>query len=157
MAGGKKRNRKYVPKRFSPKLSSNPVLVSYIMAPIDDMISELETRGTLSVSEKGEAVFSDMLYGETYNLVPAARGFLDVFGVIEKRKGISIGLEPVRQLINRIHYLSPVTQRELDAAKAGVERMRAALRLLSVAEADDIVVTTLIKQENEREKKHDDI
>ena len=60
-------------------------------------------------------------------------------------------------MINRIHYLSPVTQRELDAAKAGVERMRAALRLLSVAEADDIVVTTLIKQENDREKKHDDI
>ena len=157
MAGGKRRNKKYVPKRFSPKLSSSPVLVSYIMGPIDDMIEELESRGTLTVNDRGEAVFSDIFYGETYRLVPAALGFLDVFSIIEKRKGVDLRLEPVRQLVNRLHYMAPITPRELEAARQGVERMRAALRTLSVAEADDIVVTTLIKQENEKEKKHVDV
>lgn len=150
MAVNKKPRKRYSARpRSEPKMSAQPLKVAHIMQPFDEVIYELETRGTVSVVN-GEAAFIDMFYGDVYKMVPAALGFLQIFEIYERRYDANLEMGPLKQFISRLHYGTPITQIELDSAKAALDRIRKAIRSMTYSEMLDLVDAGLIKQNIER-------
>ena len=112
-----RKNKKYHQKNpLSVKLRAMPWEFTRIMAPLRDFLNELRNEGTISIVD-GCPAFVDRLYGEVYPLVPAANGFIGALEIWERRKGIDMHLTPLKQLVKRIEYDAPVTEKELDSAE----------------------------------------
>lgn len=101
---------------MSVKLRAMPWEFTRVMAPLREFLDELRSEGTISLVD-GRPVFVDRLYGEVYPLVPAANGFIGALEILERRKGIDMHLTPLKQLVRRIEYDAPVTEKELDTAE----------------------------------------
>lgn len=113
----KKRNKKYRPKdQMAVRLRAMPWEFTRVMAPLREFLDELKNEGTISMVD-GRPAFVDQLYGEVYPLVPAANGFIGALEIWERRKGIDMHLTPLKQLVKRIEYDAPVTEKELDSAE----------------------------------------
>ncbi|WAV98669.1 hypothetical protein NB636_08100 [Oxalobacter aliiformigenes] len=112
-----RKNKKYRPRDpMSVKLRAMPWEFTRIMAPLREFLDELRSEGTISLVD-GRPVFVDRLYCEVYPLVPAANGFIGALEIWERRKGIDMHLTPLKQLVKRIEYDAPVTEKELDTAE----------------------------------------
>lgn len=126
----KKRNKKYVPKPASKwTLSARLIKANYILQPLESLIEEMEKAGTVDTIN-GKVVVFDRFLNEYYELAPAARGFIDVFDIINRRHGTNLDLTPISQLIARLEYGAPVTAKETESAKASLAQIRTAIRSL---------------------------
>lgn len=141
-----KRNKKYVPRREGDrKLKSMPWKVHTAMQPFDEFMSELENRGTVTVSAKGVPICVDALYQDVYPLCAAALGFIECFEIYERKRNVDLGLLPLKQLIKRVEYGSVVTEKELYPAKQTLENIRKVMYEMTVDEAIELCKDGQIK------------
>lgn len=147
----KKRTKKYKPRELGDvTMRALPWKVDLIMAPFTDLIHEIETKGTIDIDNKGTPVFLDKVYGEIYPVVDAAKGFIEMWEIFERRKNVSLSLTPLSQFISRLQYSSPITEIELKAAKLSIENIRKAIYSMSWKEAIELAHDASIKFEIEK-------
>ncbi|MCM1516249.1 MAG: hypothetical protein NC080_07565 [Paraprevotella sp.] len=129
----KKRNKKYVPKRVELiPLASRLCKTQRIMQPLDSLIEGMERYGTVDTI-RNNVVVHDVAAQEWYELLPCARGFLDVFEIWARRHNYALKTTGIHQLISRLEYSAPVTPLELDAAKKELNEVRRIMQRADVA------------------------
>ena len=147
----KKRNKKYRPRELGDvSMRALPWKVSLILSPFTDLLHEIETKGTIDVDNRGTPMFIDTVFGEIYPIVEAARGFVEMWEIFERRKGVTLGLAPLSQFISRLEYGAPITAIELEAAKGSVGNVQKALYSMTWKEAMELAKDASIKVELEK-------
>lgn len=141
----KKRNKPYRPRPLDKSsLAADLTRVNFIMQPFDELIDGLENRGTVDMIDN-VIIFHDRFSDERYPLIPAAKGFLDVFDIWERRKGAECNMTPLHQLIARLEYGAPITELELASAKEALMRMRKVIRTMTIDEMYELTEDAEIK------------
>lgn len=123
----KKRNKRYVPRPIGLTRVDRLCITQRIMQPMDSLIENMERYGTVDTI-RNRVVVHDPEKQEWYELLPAARGFLDVFEIWARRYNAVLETTGIRQLVSRLEYSAPVTQLELDAAKRDLNQIRTILQ-----------------------------
>lgn len=123
----KKRTKRYVPRPIGLTRVDRMCITQRIMQPMDSLVEEMERYGTVDTI-RGRIVVHDTERQEWYELLPAMRGFLDVFEIWARRHGAVLETTGIRQLASRLEYSAPVTQLELDAAKRDLNQIRTILQ-----------------------------
>lgn len=144
MAKNKKPRKKYRPKPEGDALMrTRPEVVRKVFQPFDELLDQIETHGTLDVIQ-GKAVYQD-IEGDWHDLVAAGDGFCDAFRM--KKHLYDYDVEPLQQLVNRIKYGAPLTQKETTSARNALEKIRRAVFGMKVSEAKGLVKDAQIKFE----------
>lgn len=145
----KKRNKRYVPKRCELiMLADRLCKTQRIMQPLDSLIEGMERYGTVDTI-RNRIVVHDVEKAEWYELLPCARGFLDVFEIWARRHSYPLDTTGIRQLISRLEYSAPVTQIELDRAKRDLNEIRRILQRADVSTLTEAIRDADIKIEIE--------
>lgn len=118
----KKRNKRYVPRPIGLTRVDRMCITQRIMQPMDSLIENMERYGPVDTIRNRIGVY-DPEKQEWYELLPAARGFLDVFEIWSRRHNAVLGTTGIRRLVSRLEYRAPVTQLELDAAKRDLNQI----------------------------------
>lgn len=121
------------------RLRARPHIVASVFGPMYAVIDELERDGTIAISPDGTPVYREVTDGKLYCLVSGVSGVIDAYAIHERRQGRDLDMAPLRQLINRIKYGTPITEIETKAARAALERMRAESMNMTVAYADTLL------------------
>lgn len=100
MAGNKKPRKKYVPGRSSAhvKLRAQPWKIHAVFEPIEAILDEIEHSGTVSVTEDGTPIFSEMAHNEIYEFVPSLGGLIEAFDLHAERNSLPIVTEPLKRM-----------------------------------------------------------
>lgn len=123
----KKRNKRYIPRRQPLTFAERLCTTQRIMQPLDSLVENMERYGTVDTI-RNRIVVHDTERQEWYELLPAARGFLEVFEIWARRHNAVLETTGIRQLVSRLEYSAPVTQLELDAAKRDLNQIRRILQ-----------------------------
>ncbi len=92
MAGNKKPRKKYQPRwnGGNVKLKTEPWKVAAVFGPLENILDELESDGTVSSMPDGTPIFQDTNDGCWYPMAPALMGVVDAYEIHEKRTGRSM-------------------------------------------------------------------
>jgi len=140
-------------KRYKPrnpdsiKLKMQPWKIHALFAPLIAIIEQLEQQGTKDVASDGTAIFRDRNDGHWYDSFVAITGVCEAFEIHERRSGASIGMEPLRQLANKLKYDMPVFSSDTQACRECFHRMRTAALEMTAGYARDLVRDTQIQEQ----------
>jgi hypothetical protein len=146
----------YRPKYSSPRgwvgsrlLGTEPWRIAASIDPIEQIIDQIEHTGTVD-SARGEVIFRDTGSQDYYSAVPALRGVVEFYETAAARKRWPLELKGIERLWRKLDLSCPLTQGDIDAARADIAEIRRYAPTLTLAEADDLVNTVKISQEFER-------
>ena len=149
MASKKPRNKAYRPKYAGEnvKLKMQPWKVAAVFNPLEAIINQLETHGTVDAARNGTAIFRDAIDGHWYESSAAIIGVVDAYEIHEIRTGRSMDLEPLRRLANKLKYDMPIFQTDTDDCRACFTRMKRETIEMTAGYARDLIKDFHIKEE----------
>lgn len=148
MSATKKRNKKYRPKPAGDRLLKTQLWkVAAVFNPLEAILDQLETAGTIDVTTCGKPIFKDAVDGRWYETPTAIMGVVDAYQMHQERLEIDLGLEPLRQLANKLNYDMPIFQADTEACRACLARMKAATLNMTSDYARQMIVDFQIKEE----------
>ncbi|WP_211475085.1 hypothetical protein [Collimonas humicola] len=149
MSATKKRSKPYRAKPLGDniKLKMQPWKVKAVFDPLLAILDQLEQDGTIDTTTRGQAVFRDHNDGVWYDSPVAIMGVVDAYEIHERRTGRLLGLEPLRQLANKLRYAAPVFSADTLAARACLTRMRAETIEMTAGYARDLIKDFQIMEE----------
>lgn len=123
--------------------------MQYVLGPLESIIDGIERTGTVDTEAGGTPIFQP--YGEKTwcASVPAIIGIVDFFDMWATRHNHPLNLEGLRQLAKRLEYAMPLTQANIDAARAVMTVLRRIAPRLDHDDAQDLLRQTQIKDELE--------
>ncbi|OGB23334.1 MAG: hypothetical protein A3I66_01325 [Burkholderiales bacterium RIFCSPLOWO2_02_FULL_57_36] len=151
MAGTKKRNKRYVPRLADEvKLKAQPWKVAAVFNPLIAILDQLEQHGTIDETTSGQAIFKNV-DGEWFDSTAAILGVVEAYEIHETRTGRLLGLDPLRQLANKLQYGMSIFANETEACRACLSRMKAETIEMTAGYARDLIKDFQIKEELLRE------
>lgn len=153
-----KRSRPAPPKRRQRALIPMAVKMLYVMDPLERILEDIERTGSIEVAN-GQPVFRRPAEASqvAYEMVPAIEGMADFFEMFSSRRGNQLELTGLRQFARKLDRNMPLTQGNIDAARADMRTMRQLSSRLTQAEADDLILNVQIKAELEKGGRHADM
>jgi len=154
MASNKKpRNKAYRPRWNGDgiKLRAQPWKVELVFRPMYQIIDQLINEGTVDQAPDGAAVFRDPKDGHLYETYSAISGVIGAYEIHECRQGRNLNMEPLRLVINRLHYGMLIDGADVIAARQALDRMRAETLQMTVDYADSLLRDFRISELVERE------
>lgn len=126
------------------------IKMMYVLDPLERIIDDIERTGTVEVAN-GQPIFRHLEKSGSvaYPAAPAIDGIADFFEMFCTRRGSSMELAGIRQFAKKLEYGMQLTQQNLDAARADMQRMRGLVPLLTQEEADSLILQVQIKSEME--------
>lgn len=126
------------------------VKMMYVLDPLERIIDDIERTGTVEVAN-GQPIFRHLEKSGSvaYSAAPAIDGIADFFEMFCIRRGSSMDLVGIRQFAKKLEYGMQLTQQNLDAARADMQKMRGLVPLLRQEEADSLILQVQIKSEME--------
>lgn len=126
------------------KRKQRPTLVQImtIFAPADRIIEELEQDGTVSVNERGAPVFEDE--GEWHEIAPALNGWIGLWERLIVKCRLSLDLEPLRKLSNKLAYGVELAPSDVAQAKAVIQECRRLYRGMDWRKVASVAMTERI-------------
>lgn len=138
------------------KLLTQPWKTQAVFEPLEAILDQLETEGTLTVvahgCQAGLPVFQVSTESTWYAAAPALRGVIEAFEIHEQRTGRAMPLTPLRRLAMKFEVNMPIFDSETKAARAAMEALRCESHLLPSDYAADLVQVTQIAAEIDRIK-----
>lgn len=130
--------------------TNTPMLheVNMVFGPVESFLAQLAT-GEVNALPSGEIIFSDY-QGETYEAVPAVRGFAGALKRVCSHFNLTISDAPVVKLCNRLDACMPITPADVEAARVEVAKFREAYRKMDLVVVKGLVTTELIAIELEQ-------
>ena len=132
------------------KLRTMPWKVASVFGPMEAIIDQLENDGTIDVVDSGAAVFRDIEDGGLYDTCAAFGGVIDAYAIHEIRSGQKLELSPLRQLVRKLQYGTPIFESDTRDVRACLARMKAATVQMTEAYADQLYRDYVIKNEMEK-------
>lgn len=131
-------------------LRAVPWRVRETFLPLENVLDRIEREGTID-AVRGRPVFRELSTG-WYELAPAIDGVVDFHRLAAERHHVALDVGPLARLSASLAAGKPLTLAELASARARIETLRTfALRYLSVGDACDLLRTTQIRWELEKE------
>lgn len=116
--------------------------VEMVFGPIEAFLDQLAT-GEVTALASGEIIFSSP-QGETYEAVPAVRGFSGALKRICGHFALPITDAPLVRLCNRLEACMPITPKDVYEARIQVEMFRQVYRKMDVSVVKGLVTTEMI-------------
>lgn len=139
-----KRNLKKITGRRS--LRTKPWKTASVFAPLEAIIDQLESEGTLTVVAKGEHAGKPVFQmpGEIHWHVaaPALRGLIETLEIHEKRSGRTLPLEPLRKLATKFEIDMPIFEADTQAVRAAMAVLIEVSNGMDCDYADSLVQVT---------------
>lgn len=135
-----KPRKKFVPRDpRSIKLRVLPWRVAAVFNPIESILSQLETDGTITTSEDGMPMFKDEGDGTWYASADALEGLIEAFDIHRLRADRGYSLEPLRELAVKVRDLAPVYLEDIQAARQCLAVLRAESLEMTAGYAADLI------------------
>lgn len=159
MPSSKKPRHKRNPSKITGRrtLRTKPWKTHAVFRPLEAILDELETEGTLTVvatgKHAGKPVF--MIPGEHdwHVAAPALRGLIETLEIHEKRSGRALPLEPLRVLATKFEVDMPIFSSDTKAARAAMAALIQESHSFDLEYADDLVPVTRTAIELEKLKR----
>lgn len=123
-ASKKPRHKRKVKTTGKRTLRTQPWKTFGVFSPLEAILDELETDGTLTVpvagKHAGEPVFQIPGDPTWYVAAPAIRGIIEAMEIHEKRAGKQLPLEPLRILATKFEVDMPVFSTDTAAVRASM-------------------------------------
>lgn len=115
---------------------------------MERIIDDIERTGTVEVAN-GQPIFRHLEKSGSiaYPAAPAIDGIADFFEMFCSCRGSSMPLAGIRQFAKKLEYGMQLTQQNLDAARADMQRMPGLVLLLTQDEADSLIISVQLKSE----------
>jgi hypothetical protein len=152
MAGNKK-PRKQHQKRWNSggvTLKTELHKVRAVFAPLEAILDQLEQNGTIDTAGDGMPIFKDRRDGRWYCTVTALNGVIEAYEIHERRHKRFLGLDPLRQLSNKLRYSMPIFESDTKAARECLMRMRMETVLMTADYAKQLIKDFQIKEALEK-------
>lgn len=154
MAGNKKPRKQYRPRwnGGNVRLKAEPWKVAAVFGPLENILDELESEGTVSTMPDGTPIFQDTNDGCWYPMAPALNGVVDAYEIHQTRTGRAMPLATLRQLAHKLEIQMPLFKADTDAARAALEALKAETMQMNAGYAKDLVRTVQIRIEFEERR-----
>ncbi|HEY0843785.1 MAG TPA: hypothetical protein VGE12_00350 [Noviherbaspirillum sp.] len=129
MPASKKPRHKHNPKKTTGKrtLRTQPWKTAAVYRPLEAILDELETEGTLTVTVRGphagKPVFQIDGDPTWHVAAPALRGVIETMEIHEQRTGRKLPLEPLRRLATKFEVDMPIFPEDTKAARAAMDAL----------------------------------
>ena len=144
MAGNKKPRKKYRPRpEGDVKMRTRPEVVRRVFSHFDNVFEQIETKGTIDTIQ-GYPVYQDD-EGNWFDLASSGDGFCEAFRM--KQYLYDYDVEPLQRFVNWIKAGVNVTEKEIEPAKAALEKIRQTVMNMTVSEAQGLVKDARVKFE----------
>jgi hypothetical protein len=141
----KTRNRQYRPK---PVRSPMLVASQLVLGPVEAIIERLDIDGTVHTDRRGTPIFQDG-DGKWYDAAEAIEGVVWHFETMQRRHGLALPLDGLRELVIAFRYVTPVQPSTMRKLRAAMPMLRRAMALADDDDQLDILQTTRIRAEME--------
>lgn len=138
----KPRNKPYRPRRVRFPLV---VAAQTVMAPLDRIIDQIRHDGTVNVDAKGTAIFQDG-DGQWYDTAAGLEGIIWHLEMYSTRHHIDLPIQPLRELMVCLRYVSPVSAALLSRLQDALPRLQRAMALGCPDDQVDILQQARIKE-----------
>lgn len=134
-------------KRYTPRPVRTPILVKMANAlhPIEEILDQIENSGTLTVDDRGVAVFRDHVEGGMWETAPALRGVREFFEMWATRHGKPLNLAAFDTFIDLVDKVQPISDADLCAMQVQFLLLRSIAARFDPADCYDLVQQTLVK------------
>lgn len=152
MAGNSKKPRKPYRQKWNAGgklLRHEPWKISGVFGPIESIIDQLDTDGTVLTDDSGAALFVDHVDGDHYRMGPSLRGVTDAFDLHSRRNERPILTNGLAVLYLKLEGRHNIEQRDIDAARRSVSAMRSECAQMTSAYASRLVRDVQIQFELE--------
>lgn len=141
MASKKKpRNKRFTPRDpLTIKLRLLPWRVAAVFNPIEAILLQLETEGTITTSDKDMAMFKDTGDGIWYASADALEGMIEAFDIHRLRAERDYSLDALRRMAVKVRDLAPVFQEDIDAARECLVVLRAEALEMTAGYANNLI------------------
>lgn len=136
------------PRRERPVHAPMVVGAELVMRPLEQIIEQIATHGTVDVDERGHPQFM-AADGHWYESAGAIEGVVWHFEMLETRRQVALPLEGLRDLHIALKYLVPIRETTMAKLAHEIPVLRAALAQGDPEEQLDILQQTRIKAEFE--------
>lgn len=138
-------------KRYRPRPVCTPMIVgaALVFSPLEAIIQQLETDGTLTTSARGTPMFqgSD---GTWYCTATAIQGVIDHCEMWCIRHGRELPLDSLREFQRFITYCMPITESLLQRLRRDTPALQAAMAQGNPDDMLNLLMQTQIKDELEK-------
>lgn len=151
----KPRNKRFVPRDpLTIKLRLLPWRIAAVFNPIESIITQMETEGTITTSDSGMPMFKDTGDGTWYASADALEGLIEAFEIHRLRAERDYSLDALRQLAVKVRELAPVYREDTDGARQCLAVLRAeslemtagyAANLIRDFKKNDEIITLMAK------------
>ena len=124
------------------------VRMMHVLDPVERLLDVIERTGAMD-AVNGTPVLHHLEKAGSiaYQAAPAIDGIADFFEMFCIRRGSSMDLAGIRQFAKKLEYGMQLTQQNIDAARADMQKMRGLVPLLTQEEADSLILQVQIKSE----------
>lgn len=148
MTATKKRNKKYRPKPPGSQLLKTQLWkVRAVFDPLEAILNQLERDGTIDCTPSGVAIFKDGGDGNWYESPIAIMGVVDAYQMHQERRGIDLGMDPLRKLAKKLEYSMPIFDSDTKACREALARMKQETLNMTADYARGLIVDFQIKEE----------
>lgn len=131
-------------KRPDPLLRLVPWRIFQVFAPVEQVLSQIETYGTVDAAGR-QIVFK--VDGQLYDLPAALRGLIEFHELTARRHGFLVDVGPLVRFANRLEAGTPIFEQDLSDVRSSIASCKQQAMKLRVSEAAAIVQTVQIGME----------
>jgi hypothetical protein len=127
-----------------PYLRTQPWKIYAVFAPIERMLHQLETDGSVNV-QGAQIVFTEHDHDGYYDLVEALRGLIEFHELATEKTGTPASVAALTKFANKLHLGAPIFEADIAAVRADIASCKRQAGGLRVREAADMVRTVQIR------------
>lgn len=138
-------------KQYRPRQVRYPLMVAAqtVIGPLEMIVDQIARDGTVNVDDKGLAIFQDG-DGRWYDTAAALEGIIWHMEMHSTRHGVDLPIQPLRELMVCLRYVSPVSAGLLVRLQSALPRLQRAVALGDPDDQIDILQQARIKEELQR-------
>jgi hypothetical protein len=153
-SSSKPRHKRKVKTTGNRLLRTQPWKTQQVFRPLEAILDELETQGTLNVVDSGPQAGKPafQIDGEVhwYVAAPAIRGLIETMEVHESRSGHKLPLDPLRELAGKLERDEEIDSHDTRAVRAAMHALIQVSHSFDRNYAADLVTVTRTNIELER-------
>lgn len=134
-----------------PLLRTQPWKVTMVFGPIERILHQIETDGTINVAGRQVVFYEDGNAG-WYDAIAALRGVIQFHELAASRHNLPIDLQAMTKFANKLDAGMLIFDRDIAAVRACITDCKRQALQLRVSQAQDIVDTIRISMEMDKLK-----
>lgn len=138
----KKRNKPYVPREAKVPML---VITCANLWPLDSIVRQINTDGTINVSAKGVPVCKDIRTGKYFDVIPVLAELISFLEMYEIRHALKMPIEPIREFSRFLEYGMPISETMASKMKIACETMQRRFSFSEQNDAKDLLTQVHIK------------